>query len=170
MLSPLTPLGSRVAKSVAVLHTCEQIHKLFEDRIYIFSENKLVSSPYLASFSSVYLVVANLVYKLRQELRETLVQDIDELAELNKVYTREAIRQRKGQLSCEYSMLKFYYEDTLPGGKLHIPQGHYKDWYTSYAWREQCEMCLEISRRSIDTQFGQLFPPIIAKANTFFTS
>ncbi len=93
MLSPLTPLNSRITESIGALRTCEEIYKLFEDRIYVFSENKLKSSPHLVSFSSNYLVVANLVHKLRPEFREALVEDMGKLTELNKVYMKEAIKQ-----------------------------------------------------------------------------
>lgn len=99
LLSSDTPAADRRIDLGLALHTCEEVKNLFEDKHYSFSQNKLVSSPYLVAFSSLYLSVGKLVYELRPELRTRVTQDILELAQLNKKYITEAKLARKDKFT-----------------------------------------------------------------------
>ncbi len=88
------PVDRRIDVVVA-LHTCEEVKNLFQDNAYSFARNKTVSSPYLLTFSSVYMVVAKLAYEMRVELRSKIATEMMELTNLNKRYMKEAIHQRK---------------------------------------------------------------------------
>ncbi len=170
LLSTATPPGDRRIDLGLALHTCEEVKKLFEDNNYSFSKNRVVSSPYLVAFSSVYLSIAKLVYEMRPELRTRVSRHIDELAKLNKQYLEEAVKQRKEKFTWDYFPNGYILEDRLvcePGkiGGGRRPSDCYQ--YRSCRVWSVCEKCLKNIKSSIDREIEKFFRPVINKLEKF---
>lgn len=170
LLSSTTPAGDRRIDLGLALHTCEEVKKLFEDNNYSFSKNRVVSSPYLVVFSSVYLSIAKLVHEMRPELRLRVAKDMNELTRLNKRYLEEAVKQRKEKFTWDYFPNGYILEDRLVCEPGKIGGGRRaSDCYQYRSCRQwkKCEKCLTSIKSSIEMEIESFFRPVINMLEKF---
>lgn len=171
VLDARSPTIDKRVELANAMHTCEEIQGLFADKSFALSRNKLVSSPYLVAFSAVYLTVAKLTYEMRPEVRPNLEIEIANLAELNKEYKIQSLRERSGKIVG----LNKVVEDGLvckPG----IVEGEVSARTECFIYikcpiydrvSDKCEECLERVKTSIEKDIEQFFRSVILNLEKF---